>query len=36
LLSTVEVAEAVDHCCNTIASPRPRHQFIQCLKDKLS
>jgi hypothetical protein len=35
LLSTVEVAEAVDHCCNTIPAPRPRDRFIQCLKEKL-
>jgi len=31
----VSVERAVEHCCKTIKSPRPRKAFLDCVKDNI-
>jgi hypothetical protein len=29
------VAKAIDHCCKTIRPPRPRKDFLECVKNHI-
>lgn len=35
-LSTATINDAIDHCCRSIKAPRPRKEFVECLKKQLA
>lgn len=35
-LTRSDVEKAVDHCCKAIKAPRPRKDFLECVKKQLA